>query len=527
MASHQTAAIPINRHHKRSVDRVLPPALEVRLARLSIDEGESKSAHIVPAPPSLPLRMGMPDFERVYNQSDSQDSFSSSASSANSTNSNGLEFIVEGTPSSYTNKSRLGKLGSNPDKGTTGLHRRHDNHHHHRHRHHHNHQHQQHRSRSMLNPQSPSALLQIDQQHQQHYHQPNISVKYHRRSRSGSQLLGDFRGTNRTTNNGGGSPFRVPLFPKKTSGGGVYPTSPTIMTTEFGEDLFHWNTLELDNGFADSPTTATAIMEKTGLVDSHPHRQAGIYKCDGKMNEFDISLQACPSTYHTPPTLRSPSRKGPLSANSPRGSSRSRSPLQELSENAVGMRDRLFEFSQTKAQQGLRIGTLDNSGERLDVPKMDEDRLPPASPMSIGAMSNDQDRWKSPTLSALASPATSRGPSPRPLSPSPLSQRLVMVMGMHAGRGTTDKEDLYLSVSAAAEDDMNIEIPLIETRDEVPLQDIWRMEDEERKDRLNGAETTTDVASIEEHIAHMKGEQHAHEEARLIQGAIDAHSQAL
>lgn len=80
---------------------------------------------------------------------------------------------------------------------------------------------------------------------------------------------------------------------------------------------------------------------------------------------------------------------------------------------------------------------------------------------------------------------------------------------------------------------MNVEIPLIETRDEVPLQDIWRMEDEERKDRLNGVEATADVGgeikggSIEEHIAHMKGEQHAHEEARLIQEAIGAHSQAL
>ncbi|KAF9144840.1 hypothetical protein BGX30_011338 [Mortierella sp. GBA39] len=532
MASHLTAAIPINRHHRRSVDRVLPPALEVRLARLSIEEGESKSAHIVPAPPSLPLRMGMPDFERVYNQSDSQDSFSSSASSANSTNSNGLEFIVEGTPSSYTNKNRPGKLVSSPDKGTTGLHRRHDNHHHH-HRHRHNHQHQQHRSRSMLNPQAPSALLQIDQQHQQHYHQPNISVEYRRRSRSGSQLLGDFQGTNRTTNNGGGSPFRVPLFPKMTSGGGggVDTTSPMMMTTEFGEDLFHWNTLELDNGFAD--TTATAIMEKTGTVASlishrpHSHRQAGIYKCDGSMSEFDTSLQVCPSTYHTPPTLRYPSRKGPLSDNSSPALSRSRSPLQELSENAVGMRDQLFEFSQTKAQQGLRTDALDSSGEYLDVLEMNEDRLPPGSPMSIGAMSNDQDRWKSPTLSALASPSPSRGPSPRPLSPSPLSQRSAVVMAMHARRNTTDKEDLYLSESAAAEDDMNIEIPLIETRDEVPLQDIWRMEDEERKDRLNGAEATTDVASIEEHIAHMKGEQHAHEEARLIQEAIDAHSQAL
>ena len=102
---------------------------------------------------------------------------------------------------------------------------------------------------------------------------------------------------------------------------------------------------------------------------------------------------------------------------------------------------------------------------------------------------------------------------------------------MPVRHSNTDKG--HFSESVATEDDMNVEIPLIETRDEVPLHDIWRMEDEERKDRLNGVEVTTDVGgetkggSIEEHIAHMKGEQHAHEEARLIQEAIGVHSQAL
>ncbi|KAF8947148.1 hypothetical protein BGZ47_010166 [Haplosporangium gracile] len=531
MTSHQTAAIPVIRHHKRSVDRVLPPALEIRLARLSIDEGESKNAHIVPAPPSLPLRMGMPDFDRVYNQTDSPNSFSS-CSSVNSSN-NGLESIIEGGPSSYTNKNRLGKLGSSPDKGITGLHRHRDNHHHRYHHHHH------HRSRSMLNPQVPSALFQIDQQHQQHYHQPNISVQYHRRNRSGSLLLDDSRGTNKTSDNGGGSPFQPLLFPQKApsgSGGGFVCTeSPmTRDTTEFGEDLFHWNSLELDNVFADSLTTATTIA-KTGIMASsiinhgpHPHRQAGNYKCDGSKNESDISLQEGPSTYHTPSSLHSPSRKGPLSANSSPVSSRPGSPLQKLFENVVRVRDQLLESSQAKAQQGLRIDALENSGDYLDILEIDENRLPRGSPMSIGAMSNDQDRWKSPTLSALASRSSSRGPSPRPLSPPPLSQRSVIVMATSTRHVNTDKG--HLSESAAEEDDMNVEIPLIETRDEVPLQDIWRMEDEERKDRLNGVKVTTTNAgettggSIEEH---MKGEQHAHEEARLIQEAIDAHSQAL
>lgn len=82
------------------------------------------------------------------------------------------------------------------------------------------------------------------------------------------------------------------------------------------------------------------------------------------------------------------------------------------------------------------------------------------------------------------------------------------------------------------------EIPLIEARDEVSLQDIWRMEDEERQDRMLegdgdagdenrdphgnqkdilGAMSTSDMGG-----GHLrKGEHHAHEEARLIQQALD------
>lgn len=297
-----------------------------------------------------------------------------------------------------------------------------------------------------------------------------------------------------------------------------------IGAAEFGEDLF-----------ADSPLTTT---EKTGTVlEPRPLRHAGMFKCDGDTNESDTSLQeAC----HTPLNLLPPRirRGGPLSAASSPVSarSRSRSSLRDLSEYTMKMRDQSLESSQTnKAQQsGSQIDATDSDGEWSDVPDMEEDRLPPGSPMSIGVMSNDQDRWKSPTLSALASRSSSRGPSPRPLSPSPLSQRsaLVMAIPIHHGHSNMDKG--HISESAAVED-MSVEIPLIETRDEIPLQDIWRMEDEERKDRLNGVEMTTSDSdgeamgggSIEEHTAHMKGEQHAHEEARLIKEVIDANSRAL
>lgn len=44
------------RHHRRSCDRVWPPALEIRLARLSMDDGPdlgSSNTHIIPLPPPL------------------------------------------------------------------------------------------------------------------------------------------------------------------------------------------------------------------------------------------------------------------------------------------------------------------------------------------------------------------------------------------------------------------------------------------------------------------------------------------
>jgi hypothetical protein len=76
--------------------------------------------------------------------------------------------------------------------------------------------------------------------------------------------------------------------------------------------------------------------------------------------------------------------------------------------------------------------------------------------------------------------------------------------------------------------DMMIEIPLIESHDEVSLDDTWRMEDEERRNRINqddmGKKEVDEERpkSIRDRIANMKGEQHAHEEAKLIQEAFQS-----
>jgi len=84
-------------------------------------------------------------------------------------------------------------------------------------------------------------------------------------------------------------------------------------------------------------------------------------------------------------------------------------------------------------------------------------------------------------------------------------------------------------LASQLKNDMEVEIPLIEAHDQVLLQDIWRMEDEERRDRLNGVtedhtapKAESSVGRVEDPIAHMKGEQHAHEEARLIQRVLHA-----
>lgn len=137
------------------------------------------------------------------------------------------------------------------------------------------------------------------------------------------------------------------------------------------------------------------------------------------------------------------------------------------------------------------------------------ERDSPSSPRTLDLLpSEEQDRWKSPTLSALASPVLSeahaRGRSSPGLQPRHARQH------SHNGSDTSvqsvsGRNHVWPPTFKPRE--IEIEIPSIEAHDEIPLQDIWRMEDEERKDRL---------------AAGAVGEQHAHEEARLIQEVIQA-----
>ncbi|KAF9932898.1 hypothetical protein FBU30_007057 [Linnemannia zychae] len=483
MASRQTSYFPAVRHHRRSVDRVLPPALEIAMARLSVDDRDSRNAHIVPAPPSPPLRMGRPEFCRGFSQESPNNMHD---------NDNGLEAIIEGTSSTYTKDNRLGKLGSSTEKDTEPQQSR-------PHRY---------RSQSMFLPQTPSSLFQIDQQHQQHYHQPNIDVQYHRRSRSGS-LLCDSRSTN-ITSDFGGSPFNPSINSlqhqkRRATAAALFNDNPMMMSaSEFGKDLFHWNPLE-NNAMLDSPTTVKSQRFRTNINTTVPvqsHIPESPYRQHKYMNESETTLQEPIPAFNTLPPIHRQARKGPLSAATSPTSTPSRPPMtasfQLPSHQSPGnisnqTSDPMFKAAQEKAQ-GLQIESLDfTSGggtNNLDIHEMDKGRLPPGSPMSVSTMSNDQDR----------------------------------TMAMPPHQNGVDRE--HFAVSAA--NDMSVNVPLIETHDEISLQDIWWMEDEERKDRMRDAEANVDRGSVEEHIANMKGGQNAHREARLIQEALKVQSsQAL
>ncbi|KAF9947908.1 hypothetical protein BGZ72_010159 [Mortierella alpina] len=142
-------------------------------------------------------------------------------------------------------------------------------------------------------------------------------------------------------------------------------------------------------------------------------------------------------------------------------------------------------------------------------------------PMTLTMIPNDQDRWRSPTLSALASQNSSRGPS-SPWLESHTDGLVAPKSGSVHGRQRRH-------LASQLNNDMEVEIPLIEAHDQVLLQDIWRLEDEERKDRLNGGSGSHTASLeglssglVEAPAMHMKGEQHAHEEAKLIQQVLHA-----
>ncbi|GJJ70757.1 hypothetical protein EMPS_03107 [Entomortierella parvispora] len=506
------------RHHRRSVDRVWPPALEVRIARLSIDEGSSRRASIIPVPPGLPTHQEAPD--DVETDDGSEPTTEKAPLSGNRAVAAAFHF-KEGV---VAKESGSGSVLEAKNK----------------------------RRGSIMGPLSPSSHLGIQ-------HNPHIDIRYNKQQKSPSkQGQEDYfsfpghhnkgRSVDSIDLNGSNSKSSkssswdsnasmknsAPDSADVVSPGSarrlrscsvVYTESPMILNTnEFGDDLFgkqhtmdlgSSSTISIDSPYitdwVDSTILSTGVVVESPITDAptlHHRRpeyhENGLFPADYTFGGGSGNTGRIISDPLVASAMKKP--KNPLSAASSQSVSplglapsrspapkRSRSPLGELSLNTIN------DNSNSSRGNGIQ-----SSGLRIQSSMVDRVEL--SSPRVLDILpSDEQDRWKSPTLSALASPvlgaARSRGQSPslRPHHSRHHSHNGI-IMNV---QNVSGKNQAWQPTFEPNE--IEVEMPSIEARDEIPLQDIWRMEDEERKDRLaTGA----------------VGEQHAHEEAQLIQKAI-------
>ncbi|KAG0264924.1 hypothetical protein BG011_005846 [Mortierella polycephala] len=531
------------RHHRRSVDRIWPPALEVKLARLSIDEGSVTNPYIIPAPPPVAFE----------NQEHCQD--------GRAPETLGTIQEADGTPDEA--EAAVGTGSTTPLALPSLLSRRHS---------------------SGFDPLSHPTHFQLDELHQQHIHPPKINVQYHKRCRSMSLIGVDMTGgatnagsagniggagnsnSNKEHNVNKGLRTRhmslvVPALHKPAFNSPI----PTDIN-EYGEDLFRRNNLDTRDSLASDSSILEfqqqVLQRGAGdlpqirmpqLVKPHPYRHSELLNNpDTNMSGPDVALLDLPPPHLHQRSSFSPMSRNPLSAAStpvstpPRSPiTRNRSPLSRirtpLHESGFNVQSNTRQYQQQQYQQqtyqpnllvgnkkrmlqtnnksqlplGVRTQGTNNQENKQNGQAYDES-LHKGLPMSFDMIPKDP--WKSPTLSALASQSSSRAHSPRPMSPMALSN--TQYTSRHRKRRPIPQLE------------EGIDITLIETHDEIPLQDIWRMEDEERKNRLKGANedistttlNSTTHASIEDHITNMKGEHHAHEDAPLIQDALHAPS---
>lgn len=503
------------RHHRRSIDRVWPPALEVRLARLSIDEGSSAVApHMIfPVPPPV-----------GYGQSDGCCGL-------------GLSNIPDDDDEDLDEEQEGSTLGSM--ESSTELSRR-----------------------GSLDMLTSPTVLELDAAHQQHYQhgrQSQVYIKYSDQHHPHSQGKHHERGQYHTNHSGNTSDSSVGKNNSghitstdreghhathhhsvhvQTAKSPIYSSNSMMMdTNEFGEDLFHTDSISPAESF---------LFERFSL--SLPGMRPGLYS----KNSDDSTLLNTGSLSPILPLASSPYRRhgGPLSAPSSKATSRagsplarSRTPLQEKSLSASNIQQPV---ANRPTSPGLLIllQPLDPTNSK-PIPNIlnstHEEETRPRSPVPavmdmMTLMEDEQDRWKSPTLSALASRSSSLVPSPGTRSPSGVdSMPSTLVARLHRQRRRQMQHPRHSQGNIGGVDPEKSEIPLIEARDEVSLQEIWRMEDEERLDRMlndtgnenkdphGGQENILETVSPDmAGSGHMrKGEQHAHEEAKLIQQVIN------
>ncbi|KAG0049702.1 hypothetical protein BGZ83_005473 [Gryganskiella cystojenkinii] len=558
---------PPARHHRRSVDRVWPPALEVQIARLSMDEGSSHSAHIIPVPPTLQthpeeqLEDVLTD-DGLYPEGDhTQDHAERIVAAA---------FYTSNSERQGQDTTAGGAAASNPKSI------------------------KERRRGSIMGPLSPSTHLQLD-------HNPHIDIRYTKRGKpysgnnnssrrhltttlqrqhEGEHSSGGSSGNNSNNNSSGGgghdrsvsighshpdqshafSPASVPLARKFSTGAVVYSESPMVMeTNEFGDDLFgKQHTIDLSSSVTsikspyitewiessatmphvESPLGEVPILHELPYERFHPHRRPE-YRGEGALHteeeelrhlqEYKWTTVSSTNQILDSPLVASPMKreKNPLSPASSRSISpvglspnrsprrgrsssplsRSRSPLQELSRNNLNLNDNSNSNSlYGHVALGLRIRSP------LAPPEYRNETTsssPLLSPMTLD-LGDEQDPWKLPTLSALASSSPARIRARSPLAFRPLHSRQHSMTSSSKASISSLSSRRHVWPPTFEPNEIEVEVPSIEARDEIPLQEIWRMEDEERKDRL-AAEIGAGGGA---------GERHAHAEARLIQNAI-------
>ncbi|KAF9101480.1 hypothetical protein BGX27_011454 [Mortierella sp. AM989] len=551
------------RHHRRSFDRVWPPALEVRLARIMLDDAPTTPRpYIIPPPPPI-----------THYQELEQDKEPSIEHSIGPIRESSVG--VFGTQSAPTTPASMRPMFYVSER----------------------------KRNSILGPLSPSINTEMDRHLSQHSSPPRIDVKYHRHCKSIPQLqrTHSFAGysgsyleqkhSNLYSDSVDGSDLSASTdnTPQRFSDSSSPFQHPTTIikeekeeeaaedTNNFGKDLFGYQARHSYPQFQEQLVSSVEAhpiqLNMPPIAKSHQlsvelSSDVGLDNEENpqiaKSNESSELSMDLPVLYLDSRPSISPNRKNPLSAASSRvtsrASSRSRSPSWKSNSALQSCPDEKIDHSnphptfhqqqhypqqQEEEEDQRLVGRVGSSPliespnkflqsgrghtyatvEESDYRENTIEGEPPVesgfSPTFLDVISNDQGRWRSPTLSALASLSTSPGPNHYPIPSIESSATNWETMGSRSwSNGSASGR--YSKNLISQEADMTAEIPLIEAHDEIALQDIWRMEEEERRDRYNiegGDDDGGDVGrygSIQDHIANMKGEQHAHEEANLI-----------
>ncbi|KAF8969271.1 hypothetical protein BGZ46_010726, partial [Entomortierella lignicola] len=540
------------RHHRRSVDRVWPPALEVKLARIMLDDAPyttTRRPYIIPPPPPISQYHDLLEQEKIPSPSISSEHFVGHIRE--------IPFETQSAPSTPSSIRPMFYVSEK-------------------------------KRNSILGPLSPSSNAETDRHLFRHGSlPPRIDVKYHRNCKSIPRLqrnntfsgYGEDYISLRDKSNVDGSDVnwhrRYSISPSPTiqrSGydfyNGEHPTTmikeekeqeEAATEEEFGKDLFG-NYSKFEQQLVSSAEAKQMTLKmpsiskirhssqvessKGSLLDNKESLKQGVKDGKSSTNALDQDL---PSLFQNSRPSISPGRKNPLSA--------SPSPVpSRVSSRPSSCAHGQFRVSSSLQENDVEMKVDQPNSGRLESPvhvlesqreNAKEGELPVESEISStlpDVVSNDQVRWRSPALVAqncLSTPTAALGPGS--ISSTAFSSpncenntTITSSNGNYVLGGSLDRQrpKNYISVEA----DLTADIPLIESHDEISLQDIWKMEEEERRYRSNFEDDeyrwthghNVNNSNIHSNnIGEMRGERHAHEEARLIRELLVSERQQV